>query len=190
MKSLHLNITAGNLRSRKVHYYQLSSLRPTKTYVRELIFNVCRVENYFNVLDLFAGSGILSAESISRGAKSAHLVESDRSICHKISEEFNKLNIRNYEIHNKDVLKFLANEPTNDYHMIYIDPPYNKQIIKEVYNLLAAKKFIKNNKYLYFEHSKQIEDASLLDLISVDYKIIKNLSIGGVSYTIAEKRVK
>ena len=190
MKSLCLNITAGNLRSRKLHYDKLADLRPTKTYVREVIFNVCQVSDYFNILDLFSGSGILSAESISRGARSADLVEINRSVCKKISEEFDQLGINNYKIHNKDVLEFLNSRPVNDFHMIFIDPPYKEQILMQVYRLLIDGNFITNNKYLYFEHSKGLENTSLLDMITADYRIIKDLSIGGVSYTIAEKREK
>ena len=64
MKTNYLKITSGYLRSRKIEYFPNNDLRPTKSYIREVIFNVCRLEDNFNTLDLFSGSGILTLESI------------------------------------------------------------------------------------------------------------------------------
>ena len=83
MKNNSLRITSGHLRSRKIDYLSNEDLRPTKSYIREVIFNVCKLDNDFNTLDLFSGSGILTFESISRGAKVCHLVESNKKICER-----------------------------------------------------------------------------------------------------------
>ena len=65
MKDFKLKITAGKLKSRLLSFEKNNRIRPTKSYIRELIFNVIAIRNTTRCLDLFAGSGILSAEAFS-----------------------------------------------------------------------------------------------------------------------------
>ena len=135
MKTNSLRITSGHLRSRKIDYLPNENLRPTKSYIREVIFNVCNLDNNFNTLDLFSGSGILTLESISRGAKVCHLVESNKKICEKYLSECKKLNIQNFMLFNCDVFKFLQRDKIQDYQLIFIDPPYKGSCLSKVLNL-------------------------------------------------------
>ncbi len=188
MRPNSLKITSGYLRSRKIDYLQHKDLRPTKSYIREVIFNVCQLDDSFNTLDLFSGSGILTLESISRGARVSHLVESNKKICEKYLSECKKLNIENFVLFNCEVFNFLQREQQIDYQLIFIDPPYKNSCLSNVLNALFQGNFIKNNKYIYFEQDKKNKDQSVYEYINAKYDVIKDLSIGDVSYTIAQKR--
>tara|TARA_B100001113_G_C21072768_1_gene606279 strand:+ start:297 stop:866 length:570 start_codon:yes stop_codon:yes gene_type:complete len=188
MKTNGLKITSGYLRSRKIDYLPNEDLRPTKSYIREVIFNVCKLDTNFNTLDLFSGSGILTLESISRGAKVCHLVESNKKVCNKYLSECKKLNIENFMLFNCDVFKFLQRKQLHDYQLIFIDPPYKNSCLSNVLNELFQRNFVENNKYIYLEQDKKNMDKSVVEYLNLKYDIIKDLSIGDVSYTIAQKR--
>ena len=187
-KTNSLRITSGHLRSRRIDYVPNENLRPTKSYIREVIFNVCNLDNNFNTLDLFSGSGIFTLESISRGAKVCHLVESNKKICEKYLSECKKLNIENFMLFNCDVFKFLQREQMQDYQLIFIDPPYKDSYLSNVLDELFQRNFVQNNKYIYFEQDRKNKDKSVCEYLKIKYDIIKDLSIGDVSYTIAQKR--
>ena len=90
-----IKITGGSLKSRIINFKETVLLKPTKSFIRETIFNVISINNNTKCLDLFSGSGILSAEAISRGAKSSTLVENNSKTCEQIINEFINLNITN-----------------------------------------------------------------------------------------------
>ena len=99
-----IKITGGSLKSRIINFKETVLLKPTKSFIRETIFNVISINNNTKCLDLFSGSGILSAEAISRGAKSSTLVENNSQTCDQIIKEFINLNITNYKLINSDVM--------------------------------------------------------------------------------------
>ncbi len=89
---------------------------------------------------------------------------------------------------NCDVFKFLQREQIQDYQLIFIDPPYKDSCLSNVLNELFQRNFIQNNKYIYFEQDRKNKDKSVCEYLKIKYDIIKDLSIGDVSYTIAQKR--
>ena len=95
MANKRIRITGGQLKSRYLSFDGNDSLKPTKSYIRETIFNVVKVDRNMNSLDLFSGSGILSAEAISRGVKKSILVESNNKSYMRIKDEYSLLGIEN-----------------------------------------------------------------------------------------------
>ena len=85
-----LKITGGTLNSRLLTFINDDSLKPTKSYIRQSIFNVIKIHRDMICLDLFCGSGILSAEAISRGAKKSTLIENNLNTCKQIQSQFKK----------------------------------------------------------------------------------------------------
>ena len=98
MKDFKLKITAGKLKSRLLSFDKNNLIRPTKSYIRELIFNVVKINKKTKCLDLFAGSGILSAEAYSRGASCIDMVELSPNTCNMIKSEFEKLRVSNTKL--------------------------------------------------------------------------------------------
>ena len=75
-----------------------------------------------------------------------------------------------------------------DYNIIFIDPPYNANILKLVINKLKKNNLLNTTQYIYIEQNKKKHNKELINLISETHNILKDLSIGDVSYTIAMKR--
>ncbi len=115
-------------------------LRPTSDFVREAIFNILG-ENITNkvFLELFAGTGAVSVEALSRGAKKVVLVEKNRKNLNLIKRNFELLNIQKsaYRIINRDCFDFLNNfDERENIDIIFADPPYNKGFIQRLLNSL------------------------------------------------------
>ena len=102
--------------------------RPTSDRVRENTFNLIGPVDGASVLDLFAGSGALGLEALSRGAASAVLVESDRDAVRTIERNLDKLRLTGATILKRDALPALAGEATagRKYDLVLVDPPYDR----------------------------------------------------------------
>ena len=185
-----LKITGGSLRSRNLYFSSSKSLKPTKSYIRESIFNIIEIKEDMTCLDLYCGSGILSAESISRGIKSALLVDNSFKTCKKINDEFIKLNIKNYNLICDNVFKFLTNYNNKSHNIIFIDPPFASDYLLKTLKLLNENDFFEDNQYIYIERNKKDNNPELVTFLSKTHNILKDLSMGDVSYTIAKKRDK
>lgn len=98
--------------------------RPTTDRVRESIFGILqeRLEGA-KVLDLFAGSGALGMEALSRGAASCDFVEKDRGAARVLSENLKKTRLSGGSVHHREVEAFLSSSP-GGYDLIFADPPY------------------------------------------------------------------
>ncbi len=157
MKKKILQITGGFLKRRKIVFYDDNKVRPATSKVREAIFNILydKVEDA-NVLDLFAGSGSVGVEALSRGANFCVFVDNNKNILNMI-----KQNIALLELEQKayffllDIIKSLSvlKRYNDKFDIVFIDPPYNKNYI--VPSLMNLKKLnILNEKaFLIIEHS-------------------------------------
>ena len=102
-------------------------IRPTTDRVREDIFNIISHKVYESVfLDLYAGTGAIGIEAVSRGAKSALLVDNSRIAINLIEKNIEKTKAENIRAIRYDVGKFLYNSK-GSYDIIFMDPPYLKQ---------------------------------------------------------------
>jgi len=188
LKDFKLKITGGKLKSRLLSFDKNNLIRPTKSYIRELIFNVVKINKKTKCLDLFAGSAILSAEAYSRGASCIDMVEISPNTCNMIKSEFEKLEIENYKIYNDKVDNYLSININRDYDLIFIDPPYKTNMLEDTLFKLQSLEYLSNAEYLYFEQQKDVNNSRCVNLINNDFEVVKSLSIGDVSYTIAKKR--
>lgn len=102
-----------------------SLTRPTADRVREAVFSVLSgVIPGARVLDLFAGSGSLGLEALSRGASEATFVDSYAPACAVISENLQKTRLSGGQVQRREVLSFLSTAPEGRYDLIFADPPY------------------------------------------------------------------
>ena len=185
-----LKITGGLLKSRSISFNNVKQLKPTKSYIRESIFNIISIDKHMICLDLFCGSGILAAESISRGLKKAVLVESNLKTCKNIVDEFANLKINNYEIIPVSVFSFIKNQKNKSYDIIFIDAPFHTNDLSKTLKMLDEYGFLIENQFIYIEQNKKDYSQELVSIISRTHNIVKDLSMGDVSYTIAKKRDK
>ena len=102
--------------------------RPTSDRVREAVFNALTARLHFtglSVLDLYAGSGALGLEALSRGATSATFVESDARAAAVIAENITALGVRNAAVRRGTVDSVLAGGATRPVDLVFADPPYD-----------------------------------------------------------------
>ncbi len=185
-----IKITGGILKGSYIEILdKKSQVKPTKSYIREVIFNTVLSVKNFHCLDLFSGSGILSAEAISRGADEITLIEKDKNNCKTIKKEFSRLKIEKYNLIQTDALEFLNKDCQIRYDLIFLDPPYGTDILNKSLTLLETKGYLKNSSYLFFEQHKKEQKKRESSFMDTDWIILKDLSIGEVSYTIAKKRI-
>jgi 16S rRNA (guanine966-N2)-methyltransferase len=117
-----VRIIAGEHRGRRIDAPKGEKTRPTSDRVRENAFNLIGPVDGATVLDLFAGSGALGLEALSRGAASCVFVESDRDACRAINANLDKLGLR-ATVLCRDVFSALAGEGGH-YDLVLCDPPY------------------------------------------------------------------
>ncbi|MEC9205755.1 MAG: RsmD family RNA methyltransferase [Pseudomonadota bacterium] len=188
MSQNRVRITGGNLRGSYINFLDKYKIKPTKSYIREVIFNTIPSVYNFHCLDLFSGSGILTAESFSRGANKFTLIEKNKNICKTIEKEFKRLNIDDCNLFEEDVLNFLKNRCSDTYDLIFLDPPYHNTLLEKSLKLLQSSGFFINCSYLFFEQTKKDRKNFDFEALYDDWNVLKDLSIGEVSYTIAKKR--
>jgi 16S rRNA (guanine966-N2)-methyltransferase len=133
---------------------------------------------------LFSGSGILSLEALSRGVDKVILVEQDSDLVKSIKQNLILLGENNAIVFNKKVSKFLKDNDSNAFDIIFLDPPYNTKLLDETLSLLKGYEYLNYNKYIYFETSKH-DKKNYAKYLSDTHNVLKDLSIGDVSYTIA-----
>src|SRR5438874_5874197 len=105
-----MRIVAGSRKGARIFAPRGADTRPTGDRVREAAFNLIGPVDDASVLDLFAGSGAMGIEALSRGAQSAVFVESDREACRAIDRNLEKLGLTGARVVCDDVLRFLATE--------------------------------------------------------------------------------
>jgi 16S rRNA (guanine966-N2)-methyltransferase len=121
-----VRIVAGSRKGHRIEAPRGRTTRPTSDRVRENVFNLVApwVEDA-QVLDLFAGSGAMGLEALSRGAARAVFVEADPNACRTIERNLDKLGLKG-EVRCGDVLPAIANERRR-FDLVFADPPYEQR---------------------------------------------------------------
>lgn len=130
--------------------------RPTTDFARENIFNVLEnIEEFegLSALDLFAGTGAISFEFLSRGCENVTSVEMANTQFNFIKKVKTQLNAENLTIVKGDVFKFIA-QTTQKYDLIFADPPYDLPTLSTIPELLLNSSLLKPDTIIVVEHSK------------------------------------
>ena len=117
-----MRIISGSRRGHRIDAPKGTATRPTSDRVRENTFNLVGPVDGAAVIDLFAGSGAMGIEALSRGAERAVFVESSREACRTINANLDKLRLH-ATVLCADVLRTLATE-RGAYDLVLLDPPY------------------------------------------------------------------
>ena len=118
-----MRIVAGSRKGARIFAPKGLDTRPTGDRVREAAFNLIGPVEGASVLDLYAGSGAMGLEALSRGAERAVFVESDREACRAIDRNLAKLGLTGARIACQEAMSFLATEQAR-YDLVLLDPPY------------------------------------------------------------------
>ncbi|MCB1111665.1 MAG: 16S rRNA (guanine(966)-N(2))-methyltransferase RsmD [Chlamydiales bacterium] len=157
-----MRIISGKFKNRKLDSPKTMDVRPTSGRLREALFNI--TQHYIegaDFLDLFAGSGAVGFEALSRGAGSVCFVDSSRSSVRSIEKNISMLGVDDdaYVV-DCDVLEFL---PTHRgaYDIIYVDPPYQKGYSEKILAMIDGSQLLKPDGVLFIEDSKDFDPVSV-----------------------------
>jgi len=180
-------IIGGEHRGRKFNFPDVPGLRPTPNKVRETLFNWIQFESGGKVfLDLFTGSGALSFEAISRGAKEVIGIEKDFSAFQSLEKNLKLLKSTNLHIIHTDALDFLSKKSDQNFDFFLLDPPFHKKLLEKALNRLSIGGFLSSGNQIYIESEFEIDQAFLVQKISQKIKINKQKYSGQVHYCLIE----
>lgn len=169
-----MNVVAGKYKGRKLVTLEGDNTRPTLTRVKEDLFNI--INNYFifenkQVLDLFAGSGALGLEAISRGV--GHVIFNDISNEARVVISTNLIGIdqTSYAILERDYLDLLNNFKDKGFDLIFLDPPYaKKEYYDSVFESINKTNILNNYGILICESNSQLDPKFTKNLVLLKYK--------------------
>ena len=154
-----LRIIGGQHRGRKLPIPNLIGLRPTSDRIRETLFNWLQFElPGMTVLDLFAGTGALGFEAISREAAHATLVEPQVQAARAITQSLASLNVSNAEVKMMTAAQFLSSIP-RPFDLVFVDPPFDLDLWGQVLTTLVDAGWVTSGSLIYLEcPNKQVID--------------------------------
>ena len=145
-----LRIIGGDFRRRLLPVLDSPGLRPTPDRVRETLFNwLTGATPGARVLDLFAGTGALGLEALSRGAAEAVLVERDPRVAGALADNLATLGLRQAEVITADARQFLASSP-RPFSLVFVDPPFRQGLAGDCCAALEAG-WLTGDAWIYLE---------------------------------------
>jgi 16S rRNA (guanine966-N2)-methyltransferase len=184
---MRLRITSGYLKGRYINVPKSELVRPATERVRESIFNILNNKINFEaikVLDLYAGSGALGFESLSRGAAEVHFVEKNQVIYRNLEENIRILQAEsNCTIFKMPAVKFSAMKPKVRYDLIFADPPFFKDDIYNVIGNLLKNKYFSPDCFMIIERSIQTKQKDIENFRIEPFKIIGDACLYEITYT-------
>ena len=171
-----MRIISGQYKGRRLISSEDFSIRPTTDRVKEYIFNILQdFPLQKKVTDIFAGSGSLGLEALSRGAKEVVFVEKSIqsiAILQKNIENL-KLNSKQFRIENSEAIKFAQNN-TENFDLFLLDPPFSYSELQKLINSILSSSYFKKGNLLVLEH----EITNLIEMENKYYTVIKQKKFG------------
>ena len=178
-----VRIIGGKWRSRNLRFVSVDGLRPTGSRIRETLFNwlAPSIEGA-RCLDLFAGSGALCFEALSRGADCCVAIEANSQAVSELRHNQAQLTANNLDIVSGDCQKLLERGNTaKPYDIIFLDPPFGLQLHKQASRLLISGNWLASKAQIYCEFpATEAQDLPL------SWRLIKDKIAGNVRYCLFE----
>ena len=176
-----LRIVAGKWRSRRLPVADLPGLRPTAERIRETLFNwLASSIDGKRCLDLFAGTGALGFEALSRGAGQVVFVESSVAAVRVLEESASTLAATGALVHNADALTYLKGG-SQPFDIVFLDPPFATDLLQDLCKLLDDCNWLADGARIYLEQNR---DRPLPEL-PASWTILKEKTAGQVRYALA-----
>ena len=156
-----VRIISGHLRRRKFSFPANEAIRPTGDRVRETLFNWLQNEVLnSNCLDLFAGSGVLGLEALSRGASKVIFIEKDRRIAKALQENLRLLNLPQGIVCHANALDWIATATATatatamlPFNIVFLDPPFTEKLLASSCAALEESNLLAKGCCVYMESS-------------------------------------
>lgn len=183
-KPNQLRIIGGLWRGRKLTFPASSALRPTPDRVRETLFNwLAPVIHGARCLDLFAGSGALGLEALSRGAARAVLIDRDPHIIAHLRAHLATLHAQGAELIQADALQFLQNPAHEKFDIVFLDPPYHQGLLEPCCRHLEHHGWLSPGARVYLEAEAELGAINL----PPHWRLTHSKKAGQVGYHLAER---
>lgn len=166
MKKAQLRIIGGQWRGRKLHFPTVPGLRPSPNRIRETLFNwLVPYLSDARCLDLFAGSGALGFEALSRCAKSVSFIEQSATLIRYLEKQ-----IKLFAVEDKAVV-YQARFPfdaarvfkrgTNLFNLVFLDPPFHQDLVEKACHWLVKENLIDRESMIYIETESTLKGLLL-----------------------------
>jgi 16S rRNA (guanine966-N2)-methyltransferase len=177
-----VRIIGGVWRGRRVHFPDMPGLRPTPDRVRETLFNWLQHSlSGTRCLDLFAGSGALGLEALSRGATEVVFVEQFPAASRTLQEQLVRLGAGGKgRVMEMGAARFLRT-PAKPFDVAFLDPPFGKDALAEYIPMLDSGDWLKAGGLVYLEN----ERIAGVPTIPANWELLKSKSAGEVGYHLA-----
>ncbi len=185
MKPGTVRIIAGTWRGRRLKVPDVKDLRPTPDRVRETLFNwLMPIIAGARCLDLFAGSGVLGFEALSRGASSVVMVDESPAVLKLLEEQLAYFGAKNAVVYRAKIPAQLR-APIQPFDVVFLDPPYQSELLLPTCTYLEQNGFLAEGAYVYLEASEVIKDNDLPS----GWRIIKSQRAGQVAYHLVKREL-
>ena len=158
-----IRIIGGQWRGRKLPVLNADGLRPTTDRNKETLFNwLMPYVNDAKCLDVFAGSGGLGLEALSRYASHCDFIELDKQASEQLKDNLKTLKLDSDDcavVHNTDALKALKGFSGKKFDIVFVDPPFGKGLVAPTLKALEA--HVDTDSVIYLEHESTLETPSL-----------------------------
>jgi 16S rRNA (guanine966-N2)-methyltransferase len=178
-----LRIIGGAWRGRRVKFPDIAAIRPTPDRVRETLFNWLQHDVAGRrCLDLFAGSGALGLEALSRGAAHVVFVDREHEVIEQLSDILAMLRAEGAMLEQRDALRFLEGEP-RPFEIVFLDPPFDSDLLPAVCRTLEERGWLAPGAFIYLEAPAH-EGAPQLP---ATWNLLKSGRAGEVGYHLARR---
>ena len=173
-----LRIIGGTWRGRKLRFPASAAIRPTPDRVRETLFNWLGTAIHgARCLDLFAGSGALGLEALSRGAAYVTFVEHDAAAARALRERLVEWQAAEARVERADALRYLAGE-ARAFDVVFLDPPFASQLLSRSAALLEERHWLAADARIYLECAAR----EGLPPLPASWRLLKAKQAGEVGY--------
>ena len=156
-----LRIIGGDWRSRKLRFPEAGGVRPTPARTRETLFNwLTHHLPGSRCLDLFAGSGALGLEALSRGAGPTTFVDHTPALAQALRSNLRLLKSENGEVACQAVDTYLAQPPAKLVDILFMDPPFRQGWLEKLFPMIADNGWVKPGGWIYAEHESDMPTPS------------------------------
>ena len=178
-----LRIVAGNWRSRLLEIADVPGLRPTSARIRETVFNwlAPRISGA-RCLDLFAGTGALGLEALSRGAADCVFVEKSAKAAKTLRANIATLQAENAVVLETSARKFLQPGGAARFEIVFLDPPFGADMLPELCKLLEDSSILADHARIYIEEDRSQPELQLPE----PWQVLKTKSSGNVRYSLLD----
>ena len=163
----NMRVISGEKRHLLLKTLSNYDIRPTTDKIKETLFNIIQFDlNNINFLDLFAGSGAIGIEALSRGAKYAAFVDSNVEAIKIINDNLKHTGLLDKsDVYRDDVVSFIESNLKNIiYDIVFIDPPYNEDLYYRTLKALSSSIIINDNTMLILESLKEYDFSFVTEL--------------------------